>query len=97
MADSILVDPRGRRITLQDRTWFGHVLRRHPEMRNLRPLAEQTVRTPAEIRFSQSDPDCRKYYAPGPTTGILVVVIANVVAGFVMTAYLTNRATGTIE
>jgi len=30
MIDRHLQDPLGRRITLHDRTWFGHIVRGHP-------------------------------------------------------------------
>lgn len=32
MPDAELTDPLGRRIRLHDRTWYGHILKAHPEM-----------------------------------------------------------------
>ena len=97
MADRSLTDPLGRTLTLHDSGWFGHVLKRHPEMRPHRTLVEQAVRSPMRICFSTSDPDCRLYYGPGPRGGIMVCVVADVVAGLVKTAYLASRQKGAVE
>ena len=41
MADVTLVDPLGRHVTLHDFTWYGHILKRHPEMRPLRDSVDR--------------------------------------------------------
>ncbi len=97
MADTTLVDPLGRTVVLHDATWFGHIKKRHRELTRHRKLVVRAVRDPHEIRFSISDPNCRKYYGAGPRSGIMIVVVIDIVAGFVKTAYLTNRMTGAVE
>ena len=97
MADTPLVDPLGRTIVLHDHTWFGHIVKRHPDMRSLRTYVETAIIAPTRICFSTSDPDCRVYYGPGPTQGILVAVVGDVVGGYVRTAYRTTRIKGTPE
>lgn len=97
MVDTLLIDPLGRRIMFHDHTWYGHVLKRHPEMTGLRGLAHASVRLPLAIHYSTSEPDCRTYYGPGPRPGIMVAVIADVVIGVVKTAYLTNKKKGAPE
>ena len=92
MTDALLVDPLGRRIELRDRTWFGHVLKGHPEVAPFRGLAEAAVTRPLEIRFSTSDPDCRVYYGKGPVPRLRLAVIADVRSGSVKTAYLARKA-----
>ncbi len=97
MPDIALTDPLGRRIVLHDHTWFGHVVKGHPEMRRRRVDAEDAVIVPTEIRFSLSDPDCRIYYGTVDATGVAVAVVANVIAGFVKTAYLAAKRKGDVE
>ena len=92
MADSFLEDPLGRRIVLHDRTWFGHVLKGHPEVAPFRALAEAAVLHPFEIRFSAADPDCRVYYGKGPDARLRMAVVADVGSGTVKTAYLARKA-----
>ncbi|MEX2387921.1 MAG: hypothetical protein WD534_08585 [Phycisphaeraceae bacterium] len=97
MVDTSLTDPLGRAITLHDRTWFGHIVKGHPEVADCRDLAEHALRQPQQIRLSATDPDCRKYLGPGPRDGVKILVIADVAEGLVKTAYLTKRPTGDIE
>jgi len=97
MSDTTLVDPLGRTIVLHDHTWFGHILKRHRDMDGLRHLAQSAVTKPLRICFSASDPDCRLYFGAGPTPGIMVVVVGDIVAGFVRTAYRANKIKGTVE
>jgi hypothetical protein len=59
MADTQLVDPLGRSIVRCDFTWFGHILKGHPEMRVERSRTERAISAPREFRFSSSDVDCR--------------------------------------
>jgi hypothetical protein len=97
MADTTLVDPLGRTVVLHDATWYGHIIKRHGELAPHRKLVERAIRDPLEIRFSTSDPDCRKCYGNGPRGGIMIVVVIDVVAEIVKTAYLANRMTGAVE
>jgi len=52
LSDTILHDPIGRLIVLHDRTWHGHILKRHPELQGQRALVERAVTDPTEIRIS---------------------------------------------
>ena len=97
MADTTLTDPLGRSITLRDHTWFGHILKGHPEVRSERASAEQAIRAPATIRVSSADADCRIYYGDSTVRGLLIAVVANVIGGFVKTAYRTRAPKGTVE
>ena len=85
-----ITDPLGRRIELHDWTWWGHIVKGHPEMRQLRAQVEQTIASPVAIHFSSSDPDCRLYYGPSPASGLMICVVADVAAGLVKTAYLAK-------
>lgn len=96
MADTTIIDPLGRSITLHDHTWFGHVLKGHPELTADRFMAERAVGAPSTIRFSTSDANCRIYYGAGPA-GLLIAVVADVVGGFVKTAYRTRLVKGAVE
>jgi hypothetical protein len=88
MPDIEILDPLGRRITLHDRTWFGHILAGHPDMAEHRDRAAEAIRNPAEIRVSRADKDCRLYYAAGPRPGRMIVVVADVELGLVKTAHI---------
>ncbi len=94
MADTHLTDPLGRRLVLYDRTWYGHIVKGHPEVRRHRYLVEAAVRAPVEIRNSQSDVDCRLYFGPGPRADVRIMVVADIVRGLVKTAHLAKRITG---
>jgi hypothetical protein len=97
VGDSTLSDPLGRTIVLHEHTWFGHIVKGHPDVRTYRALAEQAISNPLEIRFSSSDPNCRLYYGVGPSLRIMMVVVADVVSGIVKTAYRANKMKGTTE
>ena len=97
MPDTTLIDPLSRRIVLHDRTWWGHIVKFHPDMRGQRPAVESAVRSPLSIHFSASDADCRLYYGQTSNSGVMVAVVADVAAGFVKPAYRTDRAKGAIE
>jgi hypothetical protein len=94
MSDTRITDPQGRQITLHDRTWYAHILKVHLELGDCRHLAERAVSAPLEIQFSRSDPVCRVYYGKGPKPGLLMAVVADVVAGVVKTAHLAGKVTG---
>src|SRR5947207_530499 len=97
LADITLQDPLGRQIVLHDHTWYGHIIKRHGDMRGLRDLVAEAIRAPLEICYSASDPDCRLYFGRATTPGIMVVVVADVVRGFIRTAYRTARRKGVVE
>ena len=94
MADSELIDPLGRPLILHDRTWYGHIVRGHPDIAGDRMLVETAVRSPLEIRHSASDPDCRLYFGTGPRQAVTMMVVADVVQGVVKTAHLARRFSG---
>lgn len=94
MADRRLTDPLGRVIVLRERTWYGHVIKGHPDMKGHRRLAEQAVRAPNQIQFSKSDPDCRIYYGPGDRPKRIIMVVADVKLGLVKTAHFARGITG---
>jgi hypothetical protein len=97
MADFTAVDPLGRRNTLHDRTWFGHVIKGHPDMAFKRPSVERAIASPERITFSLSDPDCRLFYGLAEPDGLMVTVVVNVTEGFVKTAYRSRQAKGVVE
>jgi hypothetical protein len=91
MADRTLTDPLGRQITLHNRTWYGHILPGHPDLRAHRRLVEEAITAPLEIRISTNGPpDVRLYYGIGPRSGMMIAVAANVSVGEVRTAHLTK-------
>ena len=94
MADSLLTDPFNREITLHDRTWFGHIVKGHPEITQNRSLVEQAVTGPTEIRHSRSDENCRLYYGHGPRPSAKIIVVVDVSLGIVKTAHLAREITG---
>ena len=91
MTDVRVVDPLGRAIVLHDRTWFGHILKAHPEMDGHKALAEAALAAPDEIRHSRSDPNVRIYFGPGPRSEIMMMVVADVALGLVKTAHFARR------
>ena len=97
MADSKLQDPLGRVITLHDHTWYGHIIKGHPEMRPHRQIVEDSIRSPQEIRVSAADADCRLYYGAGSRPGILIVTVVDIVRTLVRTAYLAKKMKGAVE
>ena len=94
LGDTLLIDPLGRQITLHDRTWFGHIVKGHPEMAAHRALVEGAVKTPTEIRRSLADADCRLYFGPGPRKGVIMMVVSDVALGLVKTAHSARKASG---
>jgi hypothetical protein len=97
MADSVLVDPLGRILRLDEATWTRHIIKGHPDVSRYRTLVEAAVQTPEEFRFSRSSEDCRLYYGEGPRKGLWLCVVGDTVAGIVKTVYLTRRPVGDIE
>jgi hypothetical protein len=98
MPDSIIEDPLGRSIRLTNATWFGHIVKGHREIALQRLRVEHTVRQPMEIQVSTYDDDCRVYYSKPNQAGRMIVVVADVVAGIVKTAYAAiKKKKGTIE
>jgi hypothetical protein len=94
MSDRELRDPLGRRITLRDRTWFGHVVKGHPEIAGERSRVETTIENPQEIRRSRLDPTCRLYFGAGPREGVRIMVVVDIRMGIVKTAHLARRLSG---
>ncbi len=94
MPDAELTDPLGRRIRLHERTWYGHILKAHPEMGPARSLVEEAVRSPDEIRHSTSDPDGRLYYGSGPRSEVRIMVVVDVALRLVKTAHFARRVSG---
>jgi hypothetical protein len=94
MTDVELTDPLGRSVKLLDRTWFGHIVRGHPEVAAYRNLVEETVTRPERILLSNSDTDCRLYFGKGPRSGVRILVVADVVLGIVKTAHLARKISG---
>ena len=94
MADSHLHDPLGREIILHDRTWFGHIVKGHPDIKDCRALVEATIQSPDEIRHSNSGPGCRLYYGPGPRLDVKMMVVADVSQGVVKTAHWARKVAG---
>ena len=94
IAAATLIDPRERSCLLHDHTWHGHIVKCQPEVKDHRLLVEQAIRSPDQIRLSNSDPDCRLYYGPGPRDGVIIMVVAEVVLGIVKTAHLAKKVTG---
>ena len=92
MTDTNMIDPLGRRIILYDRTWYGHILRGHPDVADYRHGIRHAVENPDEIRYSTSDTDCRVYYGADLGGGLRVAVVADVLAGVVKTVYLTRKS-----
>src|SRR3954462_7816942 len=84
-------DPLGRTIELSDTTWYGHIVKGHPEMRGLRPAVEAAIPRPTAIHLSTSDAACRLFYVPSTQTGLMICVVADVEAGLGKTAYLCRR------
>lgn len=82
MAQSTLTDPLGRSFTLANHTWYGHILKGHPEMRPHFTLVEQAVTAPLSI------------YGPGPRDGVFVAAVVDIALGIVKTAYLSRTMTG---
>ena len=94
MIDRQLRDPLGRLITLRDRTWFGHIVRGHPEMELERGRVEDAIERPHEIRVSRADPNCRLYFGAGPRKETRIVVVVDVRPAIVKTAHLARRVSG---
>ena len=98
MADTTLRDPLGRTMILHDHTWHGHILPGHPEMKQLRSLVERAVTDPLEIRISDAAPrNVRLFFGVGPRKGIMIVVVAEVIQGFVKTAHVIKKTKGALE
>jgi hypothetical protein len=97
MADIVVTDPLGRKITLHDHTWYGHIISGHPEMRRHRSLLRQAIEKPIAIHISDADSDCRLYFGEGPRATIMVVVVAKLKGGFVKTAHFVKAVKGALE
>lgn len=94
MADHAAMDPLGRRITLHERTWLGHILPGHPEMAGLREGVMATISQPEMVRMSRSDANVRLYFGPGPRPTVKILVAVDVEQRLVKTAHLCKRISG---
>ena len=94
MADSPLIDPLGRVVTLADHTWERHILVAHPDMDGGREDVERATTSPRSIWLSGSDTAVRIFYGDGPSPYLLVAVKVNIQTGIVLTAHLAKRETG---
>jgi len=91
MADTKITDPLGRVIVLHDRTWYGHIVRGHPEVAQSRKCVETAVQDPIEIRKSLSDPNCRLFYGAGGRKDVIIMVVVDVAQGLVKTAHFAEK------
>jgi hypothetical protein len=91
MSTEAWTDPLGRTVRMDDATWYRHILRNHRELTGERGVIGSTIKNPLEIHFSSSDPDCRLYYGPGSRLGLIICVVADVVGGYVKTAYFSKK------
>jgi hypothetical protein len=77
------------------RTTFSHwqkiITIKHPIMAGQEQQVQATLKQPAEIRQSQSDPDVYLYYKPEPPYLTCVVVRHLNGDGFIITAYRTDK------
>jgi len=89
--DSKLIDPLDRELILSDSTWFGHIVKGHPDMAHSRLTVEHAVRQPIEIQVSTYDEDCRVYYGRANKDGRMIAVVADVIARIVKTAYAAEK------
>jgi hypothetical protein len=94
MADDTFTDPLGRAIVLHDRTWYGHILKGHPELKDERERAGQVIAEPVDVRHSLSDPDVRLYHGPAKRPRVYLRVVADVELGLVKTAHYVNKPQG---
>jgi hypothetical protein len=94
MADRELRDPLERRVILRDRTWFGHIVKGHPEIAPHRNRVHAAIENPDEIRVSQQDRACRLYFGAGPRRGVRIIVVVDIRLGIVKTAHLARRLSG---
>jgi hypothetical protein len=97
LPNTTVSDPLERSITLHDHTWYGHIVKRHSEVRSLRDAVLQALSDPLEIRISAADANCRLFLSPPDDRGIMVVVIADIASGYVKTSHLVKKAKGAIE
>ncbi len=82
-------------VSLDEDRW-RHILE-HPEMKNQLDRIEETVADPDEVRESVHDPSVLlfyKLYQETPVTEKYLLVIVKTVdeEGFIITAFLTDRA-----
>jgi len=92
--DTSRTDPLGRAFIFHDRTWFGHILRGHPEMTDHRALVEAAITNPLQIRHSASGTDSRLYFGESSSLSHMILVVADIALGLVKTAHIAKRFTG---
>lgn len=74
--------------------WHGHIIRGHPELAELRGLAEAAVTSPLAIHLSRMGAEGRLYFGPGPRSETIILVVADLSLGVVKTAHLSKRFSG---
>jgi hypothetical protein len=89
-----LTDYQGRAVRLTNER-LAHILE-HPEMHEMEPALTETLRQPAHVIQSISDPTSALHYRfyLGTKVGdkwLCVVVKYNMLDAFVLTAYLTDK------
>lgn len=102
--DDVILDPTNFRVTLTDQCWHDHIVPRHPEMREFRPLLIDTVRAPHAIYAGKRDPLRRVYSkrydeVPGLGHSLHLLVFVGNEGGIVATSYfaaLALRMVGTL-
>ena len=91
MTETRMIDPLGRELILDDRTWYGHILKSHPEIAELRNLVELAIKALDEIHISRLDANCLLYYAQGPRSSVMMVAVADLSLGIIKTAHLARK------
>ncbi len=99
MADTSLIAPLGRQITLHDRTWYGHILPGHPDLASHRSLVHAALTDPLSIRIEPGDAKNRLYIGAGLKEDRIIVVVSSLPLRLVKTAFQapSRRAKGVIE
>ena len=98
MANVELTDPLGRRITISNHTWYGHILRAHPELKSERSRIEKAIEKPEKIKISITSPEIRHYYISANRTGLYLRVVVDIQKGIVKTAhYARTIERGSLE
>lgn len=80
----------GVRIRTTESYWEKITKQKHPRMRGMEEEVRGTLKSPEQIRRSQSDSDVLLYYKPHGDYHVCVVVRHENGSGFVITAYMTD-------
>lgn len=89
--DTVL-DPFYRPVTLTDKAWYEHVLQRHEDVADERPLVLQTLREPDLITHSDKSDNVEVFYRKIHGWKMMRVVVAFLGnTGTVCTAHFVTR------